>query len=591
MTRRDLWRDVEATANRLTDGDRRALLLLVHLPFIWETAIERLYGLRGRASVYRCLARLRTLGLIADMRPALRPRRNPGLLYLTDFGIATVAADQGVDPSALARRARLRASDLTDRLRGLPQVLALYELLVSVAASHRGRIDLLTWEQPWRRTFRRPTHRSLTTVKMPARAILSWDDHAAAFLLLPDLATSPLDVHRQALAHLLALRHQATDPMPTLVVATTNARKHPWSRLLSDVAQVRSEAPLAARVVTWSELRDDVPLTSLTDSTAELPGTNLVMRLQVPAMESRLPGSRIPQPVGPDFAARAPNVDRLLALKGMDRDLLDLIGRHPFLPSAGLAMVLGWELRRLRERLARLMRLGFARLVEPGEIRVSTRNEMIELTVDGVALVAAQQGLRVAKAVRYNGLAGGGPGHEIGARRLLLRNVLHTLGADAVFVELYRRLGVASAATGGDAVLEWRSAAACGRRRARPDGYGMIRHHGEAYGFFLEFDRGTMSARDYGGKWSGYYHYLESRAFERDYDGFPTILVVTTSNATEERIAHSARAASVGRSTCLPLLLTCEWRIQRDPSNPDGLLGSIWRTPHAPFRRHWPSTL
>jgi hypothetical protein len=74
MTRRDLWRDVEVTANRLTESDRRALLLLAHLPLIWEAAIERLYGLRGRASVYRCLARLRTMGLIADMRPALRSR-------------------------------------------------------------------------------------------------------------------------------------------------------------------------------------------------------------------------------------------------------------------------------------------------------------------------------------------------------------------------------------------------------------------------------------------------------------------------------------------------------------------------------------
>jgi hypothetical protein len=73
----------------------------------------------------------------------------------------------------------------------------------------------------------------------------------------------------------------------------------------------------------------------------------------------------------------------------------------------------------------------------------------------------------------------------------------------------------------------------------------MIRRHGETYGFFLEFDRGTMSARGYGAKWSGYYHYRESRAFERDYDGFPTILVVTSDNAAEERIAQQPQA-SVG---------------------------------------------
>jgi hypothetical protein len=118
----------------------------------------------------------------------------------------------------------------------------------------------------------------------------------------------------------------------------------------------------------------------------------------------------------------------------------------------------------------------------------------------------------------------------------------------------------------------------------------MIRRRGETYGFFLEFDRGTMSARGYGQKWSGYYHYLESRAFELDYDGFPTILVVTTDNAAEERIARSARAASVGRWPPLPILLTCEWRFNGDPSNSDGLLGPIWREPSASFddRRRWP---
>ena len=118
----------------------------------------------------------------------------------------------------------------------------------------------------------------------------------------------------------------------------------------------------------------------------------------------------------------------------------------------------------------------------------------------------------------------------------------------------------------------------------------MIRHGGQIYGFFLEFDRGTMGARDYSAKWSGYYRDLESRAFDRDYDGFPTILVVTSDNAVEERIARSVRAASVGRATPLPLLLTCEWRFTLDPSNPDGLLGPIWRAPDRAFgeRQAWP---
>lgn len=582
------WRDAEAAAGRLTESDRRALLLLVHLPLIWEAAIERLYGLRGGASVYRGLARLRAMGLIGELRAALKARRNPGLLYLTDFGIATVAADQRVDPNVLVREARLRGTDLADRLPGLPPLLALYDLLASVAVTRTGRIDLLAWEQPWQRTFIRPTRRSAVAVQVPAHTVLSWDDHAEAFLLLPDLATSPLGVHRQMLARLVELRGHDPDPLPWLVVATTDARIDGWNRLLDAIALAVKAAPLGAHVVTWRELRSGDVQPRLPTPSSDSSESELVRRLQVTPLVPRPPGSRIPRPIGPDIEARVPSIGRLLAVKGMDRDLLDLIGRHPFLSSDGLATVLGWEVRRLRERLSRMIGLGFVRLVEPRETRASSHAELIELTIDGVQLVAAQQGLSVVEAVRFNGLAGGGPEQEIGARQLLLRNLQHTLGADAVFVDLYRRLGVATATVGEDAILEWRNAAACGRRRARPDGYGMIRRHGETYGFFLEFDRGTMSARGYGAKWSGYYHYRESRAFERDYDGFPTILVVTTDNAAEERIARSARAASVGRWAPLPILLTCTWRIDHDPSNPDGLLGPVWREPSAGFHeRAW----
>jgi hypothetical protein len=199
----------------------------------------------------------------------------------------------------------------------------------------------------------------------------------------------------------------------------------------------------------------------------------------------------------------------------------------------------------------------------------------------GLEYVAAQQGLSLRRAVRFNGLAGGGPQHPTGTRSLLLRDLEHTLGSDAIFVGLYRHFVATAALPGGDALLEWRSLAACSRRRVRPDGYRMIRLGGHEYGFFLEYDRGTMSVRDYAAKWAGYYDYRDSRAVESDYNGFPTALVVTSDKAAEERIARSVRAASVGRWGLLPILLTCEWRIDRDPSNPDGLLGPIWRDPHA----------
>src|SRR5581483_8584310 len=118
---------------------------------------------------------------------------------------------------------------------------------------------------------------------------------------------------------------------------------------------------------------------------------------------------------------------------------------------------------------------------------------------------------------------------------------------------------------------------ACSRRHVRPDGYGIYRGAGRLYGFFLEYDRGTMSARDYREKFAAYYAYWASRRFERDYDGFPTILVVAVNDPAEKRIAAVVKAPAVGRAAELPVLLTAEWRISGDPTNPNGLLGPVWR--------------
>jgi hypothetical protein len=550
-----------------------------------------LNGLRGGASVYRRLVRLREAGLIDEIHPALRVGRNPGLLYLTDLGIATVAVDRQLEPVHLARRTRLCGPDLLALLPGLPHLLATYQLLVALAGVGSGQADLLAWENPWRRRIRRPTRKAAMTVELPAYVVLAWDDQAADFVLVPDLATFPLRVYRPPLEQVLASRRMSGGSTPALVVATTQARLCTWMRLLDDLARFRGDAPLLAHVTTWRDLRDDtaslggLPITVRPSSTFPIRGP------RIRRLAPRQPERPIPRPVGSPFEANSSNRSLgslVLAVAPIERPLLNLVGRHPFLPADSLATVLGWEVRRVRERRARLIRLGLVRLLGVGERHSSSPEDLTELTGAGLEIVAAQQGLSLARAVDFNGLAGGGPYHPTGSRRLLLRDLHHTLGADDLFIGVYRHFRATVATKGGDALLEWRNAAACSRRRVRPDGYAMIRLAGRLHGFFLEYDRGTMSARDYSEKWARYYDYRDSFAFERDYDGFPTILVVTTNSTAEERIARSARAASVGRWHLLPLLLTCEWRITSDPTNRDGLLGSVWRTPEASGRQRWP---
>jgi hypothetical protein len=272
-------------------------------------------------------------------------------------------------------------------------------------------------------------------------------------------------------------------------------------------------------------------------------------------------------------------------LSAADRALLDLVGRHPFLTPERLGIVLEWSRAVVRRRLRRLQEHGLLRYLTPDELRkVAPSMELVELTAAGLALLAAQQGLPLAAAIRINGLVGGGPGRGLGARRKLTTELAHTLGADDVFVRLFATARSLAAAGGDDALVEWRSAAACSHRHVRPDGYGGYRHGGQLYGFFLEYDRGTMSGRAYAEKFAAYHAYWASRAFEWDYDGFPTILVVAVDNAAEQRIAAAAGAAAIGRPAGLPVLLTSERRISGDPTNPNGLLSPVWREPGAAFR-------
>jgi hypothetical protein len=277
-----------------------------------------------------------------------------------------------------------------------------------------------------------------------------------------------------------------------------------------------------------------------------------------------------------------------LTLTPADYRLLSILACHPFLSPDNLAIVLTWPLETVRRRKNRLVDHCLIRLAEPDEIEKDAELQLVELTRVGLELVAAYRGLSLSVAVKEIGFAGGGPNDPIGTRTKLLRNLPHTLGVDDLFISLYGTAQKFAEAGGDDAVVEWQNAAACTRLYLRPDGYGIYRRNGRRFGFFLEFDRGSMNRRDYFKKLSAYFDYATTRRFERDYHGYPTMLVVTTSNAVEERIARVAREAAVGRSVSLPLLLTCRWRID-EPGNPLGLLGPIWRELDTDFdtRRCW----
>jgi hypothetical protein len=167
------------------------------------------------------------------------------------------------------------------------------------------------------------------------------------------------------------------------------------------------------------------------------------------------------------------------------------------------------------------------------------------------------------------------------------------VGCNEVFVAFASAARVVRARGGDDALEEWRSAAACERRTCRPDGYGRYRRGGASYGFFVEYDRGTERSREYAAKLSAYYKFRDSGAAAHEYVGFPTLLVISTSKAAEERFAHEAYLACLRRgSDPWQVLLTTTDRIV---GNAEGIRGPIWRRPdpsqsaQRAERSYWPS--
>jgi hypothetical protein len=424
--------------------------------------------------------------------------------------------------------------------------------------------------------------------------VLAWDDRRAAYLLIPDLGTAQLRIYRPMLHQLQALRLAVGEPS-RLVVATADWRAGAWEALLEDVARSRREAPLRVWIARWETL--DADLEELLD--VEVPGPmstqSAPQSVQMPRLPARRADAAIPRLIG-DLTSDTvrprtlgARLGRLaLELTPSGAVMLDVVSRHPFLPLDALAAAFGWSAGRTRRQRDVLVQCGLARI--PRAITSRDRTlELAELTTDGLRLAAARLGFPLNEAVRVEGLAGGGPGEPIGGRQSLVKNLTHTLGADDVFTTLHR-LAARSAAPGDDdELVVWDGPGACSHGRVRPDGYGVYRRAGQFFHFFLEYDRGTSGVRPLLRKLNAYYEYLESGRFRRDYPCFPIVLVVATSNSAEARFAKAARAASVGRYACPPLLLTTVWRINNDPGNRDGLLGPIWREADAAFdeRRCW----
>ena len=537
---------------RVGPSGRAALELLACCPRMPADVMAVLLGHRRAVSTMQLLARLRRAGLVQHQAFSLGPLLGSrpvrlwtltaaGNAFLTRRGLASFE-----HPGQLAYGVPERWREPA-RQRQVPLLVAAYRLLAEVATGLDRPVRVCAWEHPWVRTIR-PTDRGRRRrVRLPAAAVLAsrqTDDRqqtVTRVLLLPDIGTASLASYRPTLQALTDPRRimridEQDEPVLIVGIATSlrssDARVQAWRSLLRQVADRADERPLRARVLTL----ENSPVSC------------------------------------PDDTRRPPEqVDEVFAL----------LARHPLLTRQQLASLLGTSTRRIGRLVAELVARGWLRPLasdglQPAKHRPTGAQVqhagLVELTGPGRREAARRLLVPAGLAGRRHGVL-----RSDSSRGRFLRQLHHTLGANAFFVDLTAAAARLSRRGADEALVEWRSAAACARGRFRPDGYGCYRRGPWRFGFFLEYDRGTERSSQYATKLATYYRYRDTGSYQRDYQTFPTVLVVTTSERAEARFAHQAYLAQQRYGGApLPVFLTT---IDRIRANPEGVLGSIWRAP------------
>ena len=420
-----------------------------------------------------------------------------------------------------------------------------YRALQVAAGVFDTRPRIRSWEQPWVRSFE-DSEGHLNYVRLPAAAVVELAPGVReSLLLLPDVGTVSVASYAHLVRRLTQLRQLTAQPSePLLVVALldgaiSDARHTAWLDLLARTAARLGEQPIRADIV-------------------------------LGAIDGQ--GSR---------SARRRTTQLNL--------VFELLARHPLLTRAQVAGLVGTTAPRVAALENRLVERGWLRPIDPkaaSTVQMTARpTEFVELTAAGTREALRRLRLTNSDAEHQLGFVGS----RSRARRRMLRQVDHTIGANAFFVGLARAARTSAPRYVCQALVEWRSAAACARGRCRPDGYGCYRRGEDRFGFFLEYDRGTERAREYAAKLDAYYRYRDTGRADREYTGFPTVLFVTTAAPAETLFAHQAYLAAERHGRDLPLLLTTSRDIDQDRN---GALGPIWRAPGPigeppPRRGYW----
>src|SRR5262249_53656194 len=173
-------------------------------------------------------------------------------------------------------------------------------------------------------------------------------------VLVPDLGELPIQVHARPLARLRSWPPSNWEGRPVVVVAAPAGRRlEAWRSLIEELWWARGMAP-SVHVVTWSDAHLGNPILARAESLAH--------RHSVARLPSQ--GGYLRPDAWPLIRTRAGTPGRGAALVAQltpsERELLELIGRHPFPPIGSVTIALGWTAPAARGRCRALVERGLA---------------------------------------------------------------------------------------------------------------------------------------------------------------------------------------------------------------------------------------
>ncbi|MEX1022412.1 MAG: replication-relaxation family protein [Dehalococcoidia bacterium] len=583
---------------------RDALLWIARLPLLGEPELSRLLGVHevdARARRHQ-LDRSGWIEWVAPDVPGLSPGRR--LAFIREEALPHLATLMQCSPKELATRLPVRRADVLERVGRAELTAGVNYLMAGLADALRGAGDT-SLDDACSLPIMRPADGRWWPRRTEAYGLLRSRGRCAPFFVAWDRAGAPDIDRRERVGRWFAepegeVAACGWQTGTVLVVAARDREVRIWESELRRRVELDGYQPFHALITTASEIIEQgalAPIWRATDSSARvhlLPALRWIDKPPgpPPATVRGLPTGEVSRTHETlrDWALHAavvvdetPVRERIaaasLVVGRVDRAILEWVARHPWLTTVQLASLTGDPALSVSHHLARLERYHLVHAVQPA----GTQGSIWLSTLRGLRLLAATDHVRISRYKRLGAV--NAPTLDESAYRRLA----HELGANRAFVQLHddaRREGATLAVWKNEAESSHHFGADDRPAWIRPDGSGVLVREGRAWPFLLEYDRGTLDAGNFRAKFFGYRHYYEFELWRRSFAVEPALLFVCSDDRAERRVVAVANEVE----WAMPLRLTSEWRVRRDPANARGLLGPVWRslgeTPTT--RQHWP---